>query len=173
MSQNQTPEPPQPVAEADSLVGVAMHDLLAVIRSRIDQCENEENRLEELMLEKRAERRKLQLEAIKLEFRVIVGSIVTGRDGLEYRVTSIYPSWKTPWIKGNPRKKDGTWGNAERHLYGDWKISSANDEWWHRRDQAPIQLETLSPVATHGLFCIFLRSRFRRSLDREISASYR
>jgi hypothetical protein len=26
-----------------------------------------------------------------------------------------------------------------------------NDEWWHRRNQAPIQLETLSPVATHGL----------------------
>jgi hypothetical protein len=26
-----------------------------------------------------------------------------------------------------------------------------NDEWWHRRDQAPNQLETLSPVATHGL----------------------
>ena len=25
-------------------------------------------------------------------------------------------------------------------------------EWWHRRDQTSIQLETLSPVATHGLF---------------------
>ncbi len=25
------------------------------------------------------------------------------------------------------------------------------DEWWHRRDQAPIHLGTLSPVATHGL----------------------
>ena len=30
-------------------------------------------------------------------------------------------------------------------------IFLSNDEWWHRRDQAPIQLETLSPVATHGL----------------------
>jgi hypothetical protein len=38
------------------------------------------------------------------------------------------------------------------------QIFIANDEWWHRRVQAPIQLETLSPVATHGLladwFCI-------------------
>jgi hypothetical protein len=102
------------------------HDLLAVLRSRIDECENEENRLDELLLEKRAERGKLQLEAIAIEFGVIVGSIVTGRDGLEYRVTSISPAWKTPWLKGNPRKKDGTWGIAERHLYGDWKVSSAN-----------------------------------------------
>jgi hypothetical protein len=33
-------------------------------------------------------------------------------------------------------------------------LSLKNDEWWHRRDQAPIQLETLSPVATHGLFAL-------------------
>jgi hypothetical protein len=32
--------------------------------------------------------------------------------------------------------------------------SLPNDEWWHRRDQAPIQLGTLSPVATHGLFSL-------------------
>jgi hypothetical protein len=34
-----------------------------------------------------------------------------------------------------------------------------SDEWWHRRDQAPIQLKTLSPVAAHGLlaeFCLFV-----------------
>ena len=29
-------------------------------------------------------------------------------------------------------------------------------EWWHRRDQAPIQLETLSPVATHDLLAVLL-----------------
>jgi hypothetical protein len=33
-------------------------------------------------------------------------------------------------------------------------LISQNDEWWHRRGQAPIQLATLSPVATHGLFCL-------------------
>jgi hypothetical protein len=31
-----------------------------------------------------------------------------------------------------------------------------NDEWWHRRDQAPIQLGTLLPVATHGLIGFFM-----------------
>jgi hypothetical protein len=37
-----------------------------------------------------------------------------------------------------------------------WRLHNifANDEWWHRLDQAPIQLETLSPVATHGLFSV-------------------
>ncbi len=110
----------------ENVVGVASHDLLAVIWSQIDQCEKEENRLDELLLEKRAERRQLQLEAVEMEFGVIAGSIVKGRDGLEYRVTSISLSCKKPWIKGNPRKKDGTWSNAERHLYGDWEFYSAN-----------------------------------------------
>jgi hypothetical protein len=31
--------------------------------------------------------------------------------------------------------------------------SLANVEWWHRRGEAPISRRTLSPVATHGLFC--------------------
>jgi hypothetical protein len=35
----------------------------------------------------------------------------------------------------------------------------SNVEWWHRRDQAPIQLGTLSPVATHGLIASFIDCR--------------
>jgi hypothetical protein len=35
----------------------------------------------------------------------------------------------------------------------------ANVEWWHRRDQAPIQLGTLSPVATHDLIGTLLLDR--------------
>ena len=101
-------------------------DLLAVLRSRIDECEKEESRLETLLTEKRRERQAIQLDAIKEEFGVTVGSIVIGRDGQDYRVTSIQSSWQTPWLKGNPRKKDGTWGNTERHLYDDWKVSPAN-----------------------------------------------
>ena len=31
-----------------------------------------------------------------------------------------------------------------------------NDEWWHRRIQAPIPRRSLSPVATHGLFGILV-----------------
>lgn len=39
-------------------------------------------------------------------------------------------------------------------LSKDSENSWANDEWWHRREQAPIQLETISPVATHGLLAL-------------------
>jgi hypothetical protein len=31
-----------------------------------------------------------------------------------------------------------------------------NVEWWHRREQAPIQQTTLTPVATHALFYVAL-----------------
>jgi hypothetical protein len=34
--------------------------------------------------------------------------------------------------------------------------SLPNDDWWHRRVQAPIQLETLSQVATHGLLAFLV-----------------
>lgn len=50
-----------------------------------------------------------------------IGDIVTYR-GQEHRVTEIKPSWQKAWLMGNPRKKDGTFGIAERHLYGDWEL---------------------------------------------------
>lgn len=45
--------------------------------------------------------------------------------GIEYRITHIrFHSWDNPedkpWLMGNPKRKDGTFGTAERHLYGDW-----------------------------------------------------
>lgn len=45
-----------------------------------------------------------------------VGMVVIYK-GLEHRVTQIdRPEWN--WVYGNPRKKDGTWGTATRHLLG-------------------------------------------------------
>lgn len=52
---------------------------------------------------------------------VKVGDIVTYR-GVEHKVCEVDPKWgTTAWVKGNPRKKDGTWGIAVRALYDDWK----------------------------------------------------
>jgi len=125
--------------QTQSATPIASHDLLAVLRLRIAECKKEESRLGNLLSEKRREREKIELEAVNVEFGVTVGSVVTGRDGMEYRVTSISPFWGTPWLKGNPRKKDGTWGNAERKLYGDWKVSSANVDVEARPRCAPPQ----------------------------------
>ena len=55
----------------------------------------------------------------------VVGMIVHFK-GAEYRVSQFDPSPRClmnngkPWAKGNPKKKDGTFGKAERHLFGDW-----------------------------------------------------
>jgi len=27
-----------------------------------------------------------------------------------------------PWVTGNPKRTDGTYGTARRHLYGDWEV---------------------------------------------------
>jgi len=50
------------------------------------------------------------------------GTIVVS-NGIEYRVTCIgMSSWLGElWLKGVPRKKDGTWGNRERALYNNWQ----------------------------------------------------
>lgn len=54
---------------------------------------------------------------------VKIGDVVTYR-GTEHRVVEVIPqSWGEPWVKGNPKKKDGTWGTALRSLYKDWKLA--------------------------------------------------
>lgn len=52
---------------------------------------------------------------------VSLGDIVVSR-GKRYRVTSVEPHSFGTWLKGNPERKDGTFGTAERHLFEDWKI---------------------------------------------------
>ena len=51
---------------------------------------------------------------------VRLGDIVIYR-GEEYRVTEIKPqSWGSAWLRGNPKKKNGEFGNQIRALYGNW-----------------------------------------------------
>jgi hypothetical protein len=53
---------------------------------------------------------------------VAIGDIVVGnKSGNSYRVTHIDTSWTPPWLKGNPMRKDGTFGTAQRSLFDDWK----------------------------------------------------
>jgi hypothetical protein len=55
---------------------------------------------------------------------VVIGQIVISK-GAEYRVCEINARWADkPWLKGNPRKADGTFGKAQRALYGDWIAQS-------------------------------------------------
>lgn len=65
------------------------------------------------------------LEKAKLEAcPVKVGDIVIHeRSGLPHRVTEVDVRWgsRDPWLYGNPKKKDGTWGTARRALYSYWK----------------------------------------------------
>lgn len=81
-------------------------------------------------LEKRVEKLEAELkEANTLLYRarieaspVKVGDVVIYK-GNEYLVTSVDPKWGDtvkPWLTGNPRKADGTFGKAVRNLYSNW-----------------------------------------------------
>ena len=67
---------------------------------------------------------RIRLVKIEEDFGIKVGSIVFGGDGKEYRVTEIDPNWYAdrPWLRGNPRRKDGTFGISNRHLFDNWSI---------------------------------------------------
>lgn len=50
---------------------------------------------------------------------VSIGDIVVKR-GTRYQVCDIDVHWTRPWLKGNKRLKDGSWGVAAHNLYDDW-----------------------------------------------------
>jgi len=87
-----------------------------------------------LALEKEVDRLRIELHAAEDRLRtakisaigVSPGDIVNGTGryaGNQYRVVAIDPSWSKAWIVGNPKRKDGTFGSAERHIYGNWELS--------------------------------------------------
>lgn len=77
--------------------------------------------LEEQLSKLRQEARTLKLRLAELEFGVRVGAIVLFR-GVRHQITAIDVKWgDKPWLRGNPMKKDGTFGTAERHLYSNWE----------------------------------------------------
>jgi hypothetical protein len=54
---------------------------------------------------------------------VKVGDIVVCK-GEQYRVCSIEPMSFGAWVSGNPRKKNGEFGNAVRNLYANWTLAN-------------------------------------------------
>lgn len=83
-----------------------------------------------------AEVERLQLELQQAKTRLLqarvaaagvsVGDVVLGNDGKRYRIADIDPVWgDKAWIKGEPQRKDGTFGTATRNLFGAWqKVAS-------------------------------------------------
>ena len=67
---------------------------------------------------------------VETEYGVKVGSIVRNHFGKEYRVTKIdADSWGgKPWLRGNPRLKNGTFGKANRHLFSNWEVVNPPEE---------------------------------------------
>jgi hypothetical protein len=77
-------------------------------------------------LERQLQEAKKRLHQAQLEEAgVSVGDVVVFK-GEEFRVASVDPSpYGKAWVKGNPKKMNGTFGNAVRSLYADWeKLSS-------------------------------------------------
>lgn len=66
-----------------------------------------------------------RLDAIQVAFGVKVGSIVVDESGKEHNVVAVetrhFVGCK-PWVSGNPKKKDGTFGTTVRNLYTRWEV---------------------------------------------------
>ena len=66
--------------------------------------------------------RSVRLQLAERTYGVRLGCIVRYR-GVEHRVTKIRVfRVGVPWLEGNPKKKDGTFGTSHRNLYGDWEV---------------------------------------------------
>ena len=98
-----------------------MNAEIAALEKRVRELINELNETRLILTQK-----KMDICGIK------IGDIVTDARGTEFRVTNIDVSmWKpsddeifkinNPWVSGNPRKKDGEFGNSVRNLYGNWR----------------------------------------------------
>jgi hypothetical protein len=59
------------------------------------------------------------LASARESFGIAIGDIVIYQ-GKRHRVVTAKPFCGELWLTGNPERKDGTFGTAERHLYGNW-----------------------------------------------------
>lgn len=46
-----------------------------------------------------------------------IDQIVKDRNGKEFRIVEIDAKYESVWLKGNPRKKDGTFGKSIQYIY--------------------------------------------------------
>lgn len=91
---------------------------------RLAELERERELLELRLNELNQQIRSAKLAEVQLAYGVCIGCIVKNSVGVEHKVTEI-KTWMDgkPWVSGNPRKKDGTFGTAHRNLYSDWEVA--------------------------------------------------
>ena len=63
----------------------------------------------------------LEIQQVKQEYEIDVGTIVKNEKGQKFKIVSIDPSLCKPWLVVNPEKKDGTFGKSMRNLYDCWE----------------------------------------------------
>jgi len=59
----------------------------------------------------------------------IVASTAINTKGILHRVTRVDVSWyrDKPWVVGNPKRKDGTFGTTNRNLYNEWELVASGE----------------------------------------------
>lgn len=99
-------------------------ELTERLTERLAHLEQEATALREKLSAISVQIQRVQLQLIEQTYGVTIGGIVTDRQGIEYKITSVSTRWfpSKPWLEGNPKKKDGTFGTAHRNLYGAWEV---------------------------------------------------
>lgn len=92
------------------------------IKECLKAIEQKKQSLEDQLTRLTDQEHSLTLRGIELKHGIKIGSIVSYR-GTEHRVTAIDTEWGVdkPWLTGNPKKKDGTWGATRRKLFSRWE----------------------------------------------------
>jgi len=110
------------IPQTTTAEGVTSSDGLGDWEQRRSAHVAEIKRLSDLLASEREGILAADREIARLRHGVEKGSIVQYRGAL-YRVTGVTGGYGKPWATGNPKRKDGSWGTAERNLYSDWELS--------------------------------------------------
>lgn len=114
-----------PHAKGDVLASGDGFVILEQIEAQLQNIKSKLQSLEAQTSDLIAQRRVLRLRSIELTHGVKAGLIVVSK-GTEYEVTRVDTEhsfgFGKPWVSGNPKRKDGTWGTAHRNLYSDWTL---------------------------------------------------
>jgi len=106
---------------------------IAECTERYNRRETERSHITKRLDELTEEMESLVLIVIKIRWHLTIGTIVKDKKGNLYRVAIIETRWdqmqyaakEKPTILANPQKKDGTYGNVTRRLWGisnDWEV---------------------------------------------------
>ena len=104
-------------------------DKAAALAAKITRLRDAQHARRARILRTEREIASTTVDLAKEQYGVEEGTVVVGKNGLEGRVCvieaqSFIDPLAKPWIRVNPRKKDGTWSKQVRHVYGDWEVAS-------------------------------------------------